>query len=295
MKKLTTFTFVLCISIVQAQSFDHIVYKQEVNQAYELAIKQANYIESLRKLEVVKKKYGMLYGEEYLLQSYCYKMMGNDSLTALSLKTCWSVPSFSMRTIWYVDQLQPGKLMEGFNEYENQLVNEGFENSAKIRPKNADSLLQVFQKLKEEDRIVSNEWVMDKENEEKRSRYDAMFREHEAFLENYVLAYGYPGEKQLQLMEEEVWVILIHASGTEEFYQRMKPVFLEEVRKGNMSPIYYANFVDQHQFYKKLPTIYQSVALTNHMFINTEEERKQISKNRYEIGLVDLEFSLPKF
>lgn len=295
MKRLTTFLFVLYISIVQAQSFDHIVYKQEVNQAYLLAVKDAKYTESLQKLEAVKKKYGMLYGEDYLLQSYCHKMMGNDSLTALSLKTCWSVPSFDMRTIWYVAELDPGKLMNGFNEYQNQLVNEGFDNGAKIRPANADSLLQVFHKISEEDRIISDEWMMDKENKEQISRYQNMFREHEAFLENYVLKNGYPGEKQLQLMEQEVWVILIHASGTEEFYQRMRPVFLEEVRKGNMSPIFYANFVDQHQFYKKLPTIYQSVALTDHTFINTEKERKQISKNRYEIGLVDLEFSLPKF
>lgn len=295
MKRLTTFLSVLCISIVQAQSFDHIVYKQEVNQAYLLAVKDAKYPESLQKLEAVKKKYGMLYGEDYRLQSYCYKMLGNDSLAALSLKNCWSVPSFDMRTLWYVDELDPVKLMKGFNEYENQLVNEGFDNAARIRPKNADSLLQVFKRLSEEDRIISNEWMMDQENKELISRYENMFREHEAFLENYVIKNGYPGEKQLQLMEQEVWVILIHASGTEEFYQRMKPVFLEEVRKGNMSPIFYANFVDQHQFYKKLPTIYQSVALTDHTFINTEEERKQISKNRYEIGLVDLEYSLPKF
>ncbi|WP_430406333.1 hypothetical protein [Fluviicola sp.] len=293
MKRLTTYLFVLCISFVQAQSFDHIVYKQEVNQAYMLAVKDAKYTESLQKLEAVKKKYGMLYGEEYLLQSYCYKMLENDSLTALSLKSCWSVPSFDMRTMWYVNQLQPGKLMEGFNEQENQLVNEGFENGAKIRPKNADSLLQVFKRISEEDRIISNEWMMDQGNKEVRSRYDAMFREHEAFLENYVLANGYPGEKQLQFMDGEVLLLLIHTAHNEEFYQRMKPVFINEVKIGNMSPWMYARWVDQHQSYYKLLSIYQT--LTDHPFMNTEEERKQISKNRYEIGLLDLEFTDPKF
>jgi hypothetical protein len=293
MKRLTTFLFVLCISIVQAQSFDHIVYKQEVNRAYLLAVKDAKYTESLQKLEAVKKKYGMLYGEEYLLQCYCYKMMENDSLTALSMKTCWSVPSFDMRTIWYVDQLQPGKLMEGFNEYENQLVNEGFENGAKIRPKNVDSLLQVFHIISEEDRIISDEWMMDKENKKLRSRYETMFKEHEAFLENYILKNGYPGEKQLQFMDGEVLLLLIHTAHNEEFYQRMKPVFLNEVKIGNMSPWMYARWVDQHQSYYKLPSIYQT--LTDHPYMNTEEERKQISKNRYEIGLLDLEFTDPKF
>jgi hypothetical protein len=99
----------------------------------------------------------------------------------------------------------------------------------------------------------------------------------------------------LQLMEAEVWIILIHSSGDEAFYQRMKPVLQEEVRKGNMSPIYYANFVDQHQYYTKLPSIYQSLVYDNHPYNNIEKERKQISKNRNEIGLLDLEFTKPKF
>lgn len=294
MKRLLTFLLVLGAYTADAQSFDHISYKQEVNQAYITAVNKANYTESLRILEAVKKKYGMLYGEDYRLQSYCHKMLGNDSLAALSLKTCWSVPSFDMRTLWYVAALDPGKLMEGFNEYENQLVNEGFEIGAAIRPKNADSLLQVFRVLKEEDRIIWDEWETDRENKELQARIDIMNKEHEAFFESYVRTYGYPGEKQLQFMDSEIWVILVHSSGSEDFYQRMKPVFLEEVRKGNMSPVYYANFVDQHQMYNKLPSVYQSLSYVNKVYVNTKEEREQISKNRSEIGLVDLDFSLSK-
>jgi hypothetical protein len=293
MKRLITILFMLGGILAHAQSFDHIVYKQQVNQAYVLAIKQEKYTESLQKLESVKKEYGLLYGEDYRLQCYCYKMLGNDSLAALTLKTCWSVPSFDMRTLWYVAELNPGKLMNGFNEYQNQLVNEGFENSAKIRPENADSLLQVFKKISEEDRIISDQWMMDKENKKLRSRYETMFKEHEAFLENYTLKNGYPGEKQLQFMDVEVLLLLIHTAHNEEFYQRMKPVFVNEVKIGNMSPWMYARWVDQHQGYNKLPSIYQT--LTDHPYINTEEERKRISKNRYEIGLVDLEFTDPKF
>lgn len=293
MKQLITPLLVLSICFARAQSFDHIAYKQEVNQAYELAVNQGNYTESLRKLETVKKNYRMLYGEDYRLQSYCYKMLGNDSLAALSLKTSWSVPSFDMRTLWYVAELNPGKLMEGFNEHENQLVNEGFDNSLKIKPENADSLLHVFEQLTKADQDVRNLWLADPEAFQ--YKIDSVNRAHEAFIEDYIRRYGYPGEKQLQFMDWEVWLILAHSSGNEAFYQRMKPVFLEEVRKGNMSPTYYANFVDQHQFYNKLPSVYQSLVYDNHPYVNTEEERKQISKNRYEIGLMDLEFTNPKF
>lgn len=293
MKQLITSLFALSISLAEAQSFDHIAYKQEVNQAYELAVNQANYTESLRKLETVKKNYRILYGEDNRLQAYCYKMLGNDSLAALSLKTCWSVPSFDMRTLWYVAELDPGKLMEGFNDYEKQLVNEGFDNGSNIRPKNADSLLHVFERMTSADQDVRHAWLADPEAFQ--SKIDSVNRAHEAFIENYVRDYGYPGEKQLQFMDWEVWLVLVHSSGNEAFYQRMKPVFLEEVRKGNMSPTYYANFVDQHQFYNKLPSVYQSLIYDNHPYVNTKAEREQISKNRYEIGLMDLEFTNPKF
>ncbi|WP_300666877.1 hypothetical protein [Fluviicola sp.] len=285
--------FLVWHSVASGQITDHIVYKQEVNLAYLLAIKEAKYPESLQKLEAVKNKYGFLYGEEYRLQSYCYKMLGNDSLAAISLKICWSSPSFDMRTLWYIAELNPAKLMKGFNESEIAVVHEGFDNSVKICPKNADSLYQVFEKLSIDDQNVRNEWLANREAFQ--YKIDSVNQAHESFIENYVLKYGYPGEKQLQFKDAEVWLILIHSSDGKEFYERMKPIFLEEVRKGNMSPIYFANFVDQHQFYNKLPSVYQSLVYDNHPYVNTEAERLQISKNRHEIGLVDLEFSNPTF
>jgi|GEM_PF-6229965 len=293
MKRLTTFLFVLCTSIVQAQSFDHIVYKQEVNQAYLLAVKEAKYTESLQKLETVKKKYGMLYGEDYRLQSYCYKMLGNDSLTALSLKTCWSVPSFDMRTLWYVAELDPVKLMKGFNEYENQLVNEGFDNSAKLRPGNADSLKAVIDSMSHWDHFYRDQWLTDKGNVHFQAQLDSINHINEQLLEDLVRRIGFPGENKLQYAESCIWFVLVHSAGNEAFFQRMQPVFLNEVRIGNMSSWMYASWVDQYHFYKKLPTKYNTQVGFKDDF--TKSELEQISKNRYEIGLVDLKFTNPNF
>lgn len=293
MKRLTTFLFVLCISIVQAQSFDHIVYKQEVNQAYLLAVKEAKYTESLRKLETVKKKYGMLYGEDYRLQSYCYKMLGNDSLTALSLKTCWSVPSFDMRTLWYVAELDPVKLMKGFNEFENQLVNEGFDNSAKLRPGNADSLKAVIDSMSYWDHFYRDQWLTDKGNVHFQAQLDSINHINEQLLEDLVRRIGFPGENKLQYAESCIWFVLVHSAGNEAFFQRMQPVFLNEVRIGNMSSWMYASWVDQYHFYKQLPTVYNTQVGFKNDF--TKSELEQISKNRYEIGLVDLKFTNPNF
>ena len=73
----------------------------------------------------------------------------------------------------------------------------------------------------------------------------------------------------------------------------MKPVFLNEVKIGNMSPWMYASWVDQYHFYKELPTMYNTQVGFKNDF--TESELKEISKNRFEIGLVDVEYSLSKF
>lgn len=289
MKQLIASLLLLCVPGAQAQSFDHIAYKQQVNPAYEIAIKEKKYTESLQKLEAVNKKYGMLYGEDYRLQAYCYKMTGNNSLAAQSLKTSWSSLSFDMRTLWYVAPLDPGKIMEGFSEAENALVYEGFDNSAKIRPKNADSLIAVIDSMTYWDQFFRTQLNDSPYDQKVISELDSMNRVNEALLEKMVRKIGFPGEKKLQFSEFSIWFVLVHTAGNESFYQRMKPVFLQEVRIGNMSPWIFANWVDQHQFYNKLPTIYNTqVGLKNDF---TKKELEEIRKNRFEIGLMDLEFT----
>ncbi len=290
MKQLIASLLVVCAACAHAQSFDHIAYKQEVSPAYEMAIKEKKYAESLQKLEAVNKKYGMLYGEDYRLQAYCYKMTGNNSLAAQSLKTSWSSLSFDMRTLWYVAQLDPGKIMEGFSEAENALVYEGFDNSAKIRPKNADSLIAVIDSMTYWDQFFRTRLNDSPEDQKVIAELDSMNRTNEALLEKMVRNIGFPGEKKLQFSEFSIWFVLVHTAGNESFYQRMKPVFLQEVRIGNMSPWIFANWVDQHQFYKKLPTIYNTQVGLKTAF--TPQEAEEIRKNRFEIGLMDLEFTL---
>lgn len=290
MKQLITSLLLVCWTYAQAQSFDHIAYKQEVNPAYEMAIKEKKYAESLQKLEAINKKYGMLYGEDYRLQAYCYKMTGNNSLAAQSLKTSWSSLSFDMRTLWYIAQLDPGKIMEGFSEAENALVYEGFDNSAKIRPQNADSLIAVIDSMTYWDQFFRTRLNDNPTDQKVIAELDSMNRINEDLLEKMVEKIGFPGEKKLQLSESCIWFVLVHSAGNESFYQRMKPVFLREVRIGNMSPWMFANWVDQHQFYNKLPTIYNTQVGLKTAF--TQQEVEEITKNRFEIGLMDLEFTL---
>lgn len=293
MKRLTTFLFVLCISIVRAQSFDHIVYKQAVCPIYKQALQKRIFKESIDQLNAVKTKYGMLYGEDYMLMSYCYKEMGNDSMAAIYVKQACSVPTFDMRVQWYIKDLNPGYISEGFNERDMKLKDEGFENSWKnYQAKNADSLIAVIDSMTYRDQFYRNQWYTNPDNTKFQDQLDSMNRVNEKLLEDMVHRIGFPGEKRLQLGEFCIWYVLVHSAGNEEFYQRMKPVFLNEVKIGNMSPWMYASWVDQYHFYKKLPTIYNTQVGFKNDF--TESELKEISKNRFEIGLVDVEYSLPK-
>lgn len=281
-------------SFAFGQIKDHIVYKQAVVPIYKQAFEKRMFKESIDQLNAVKSTYGMLYGEEYLLMSYCYKEMGNDSLAAIYVKEACSVPTFDMRVTWYIEDLNPGYISRGFNEQNMKLKDEGFENSwNNYRAKNADSLKEVIDSMTYWDQYYRDQWHTNPDNPQFQRELDSIDRRNRELLEDMIRRIGFPGEKRLQLGEYCVWYILVHSAGNEAFFQRMKPVFLNEVKIGNMSPWMYASWIDQHQFYNELPTMYNTqVGLKNDF---TKKELEEISKNRFNIGLVDLKYSLPKF
>ncbi len=290
MKHLILSVFLLLTGFLQAQTFDHIVYKQAVVTAYKKAMEKRLFRESIDQLNAAKSTYGLLYGEEYLLMSYCYKEMGNDSLAAIYLKEACSVPTFDMRVTWYIRDLNPGYISTGFNEQHMKLKEEGFANSwSNYQAKHPDSLIAVIDSMTYWDQFYRNQWHTNPDNKQFQEQLDSMNARNEYLLEELIRKIGFPGEKKLQLAEFCIWFVLVHSAGSEAFYQRMKPVFLNEVRIGNMSPWMFASWVDQHQFYTKLPTMYNTQVGFKTDF--TEKEREQISKNRFEIGLVDLEYT----
>lgn len=294
MKQLFTILLLAFSPFGHAQSFDHIVYKQQVTPIYQQAFKKRIFRESIDQLNAVKNKYGMLYGEEYLLMSYCYKEMGNDSMAAIYAKQSCSVPTFDMRVTWYIKDLSYGYISKGFNEQNMKLKDEGFEISYKnYQAKHPDSLIAVIDSMTYWDQFYRNQIDSNPDNPLFQKQMDSINQRNEFLLEDMIRRIGFPGEKKLQLAEMCIWVVMVHSAGNEAFFQRMKPVFLNEVKIGNMSPWMYASWVDQHQFYNHLPTLYNTQVGFKTDF--TEKELEQISNNRFEIGLVDLEYSIPSF
>lgn len=286
--KLTLLILFFSSSISFGQIFDHIAYKQEVNKAYEMAINKQKYTEALTQLAFVQEKYKMLYGEDYLLKAFCYKSLGDNKLASEAIKTAWTTPTFDLRTLWYIKELDPGALNIGFNPDQLTTVREGLD--AYTAPVNQDSLLALFKKLTEEDQFVRDRNSSDPSNETWANAVDSLNKVHEDFFADYVARFGFPGEKQLGTGDFAIWIVFIHTAGNEAYYQKMKPIFLEEVRKGNMSPYYFANWVDQHQFYAKLPSIYNTIT-ANNIKLSTAQ-MNDVAKNRFEIGLINVPFTL---
>lgn len=292
MKTTIILTFLLFISLKSgAQNFDNIKYKQAVNVAYELAINHQKFEDALKTLDHVESTYHQLYGEDYLLKAYCFKSMKKDTLAALALKQGWSLPTFDMRTMWYVSAIAYAISWDGFNEYQKSLVQAGFDNNAKIPRPYRDSLHQVIERMTNFDHLCRDENYKDTTNVYWQNAIDSSNLAHQAFFENIVKTLGFPGERLLGGYDYDIWFILVHTAGNEAFYQRMKPIFLEEVRKGNMSPFMFATWVDQHQFYNRLPNIYNTPN-ANQIKL-TPEQLAAVEKARFEIGLLNVPLVLP--
>lgn len=273
-----------------AQIEDHIAYKQAVNVAYEMAINDHLYQESLTELNRVEEKYRWLYCEEYLLKAFCYKSMKKDTLAALALKQAWSTPSFDLRTMWYVESMEYAMRLDQFNDYQKSLVQEGFENNAQIPRPLMDSLHELIEKMTNYDHLVRDENMRDPLNAFWQRAIDSSNLAHQAFLENCVKTIGFPGEKLMGGYDFDIWFILVHSAGNESFFQRMKPLFLEEVRKGNMSPFMFATWVDQHQFYAGLPNIYNTPNANQNKL--NQAQLAEVAKARFEIGLLHVPLAI---
>lgn len=278
-------------TLVSAQNFDHIKYKQAVNVAYEQAINEHKFQDALTTLDQVEKVYHQLFCEDYLLKAYCYKSMKQDTLAALALKQGWSTPSFDMRTMWYVRAIDYAISWDGYNDYQKSLIQEGFDNNAKIDRPFRDSLHILLENMTNFDHLCRDENFKDTANVYWQNAIDSSNLAHQAFFENIVKTLGFPGERLLGGYDFDVWFILVHTAGNEAFYQRMKPIFLEEVRKGNMSPFMFATWVDQHQFYNRLPNIYNTPN-ANQIKL-TAEQLEAVKKARFEIGLLNVELTFP--
>lgn len=296
MNKFLTLFFIVYISNFKlcAQDINYIRYKQDCNKAYCFALDSLDYDGCIKTLYKVKGKYDFLFCEEYVLLSYCYKKINRNTKSAKFLRSAWGNYAFDLNCLMQIDEIQPFKIMEGFSKHQNKIVSKGFIEAKKLRTNVSDSLLKVFARIDSLDQLVRTEILPDsnantiKLQMEKLRYVDSL---NLIEFKNIIYKFGYPGEKLLSGNSESSSLILIHSSYNKTFYNEMKPVFLEEVRKGRMSPSHYVLWLDRHNLAFNLPLEYGILdVISENNF--TESQKAEIYKRRMELGLIK-HFPLP--
>ncbi|WP_294673868.1 hypothetical protein [uncultured Fluviicola sp.] len=286
MKK-ALFLLGMLVSICSYGQFNHIQYKKDCDVAYRLAIDDSNYSKSLNQLSKVKKQYGKLYSEEYILMAHCYKKQGKETKSAKCLRSAWSNYGFDMACFGQVKQIDLGEINKDYTAKQQKLVQQGFDNFAKLKRSNTDSLMLVLQTMLEADQVPRMKFYSD-------TPIDTIAVNREMALtdsinliafKNIIYKLGYPGEWILPGNSSQVFVLLVHSSYNQAFFDEMKDVLLKEVIAGRMPPSHYAIWLDRHYSVTDLPQSYGMLAVPENLNLS-EKQKQEITTERLKIGLI---------
>ena len=266
---------------------NHIDYKVDCDPAYRYAIDDLNYSKCLSRLSKVNKKYGKLYCEEYILMAHCYKKMGKETKSAKCLRKAWSTYGFDMVCLDQIPQISLVSINEGYSKKQQKFVQEGYDNFAKLKRSNTDSLKLVLQSMEDRDQAPRMKFYDGSIIDTGAVNSEIVLVDSLNLIEfrNIIYKIGYPGEWILPGTVSRVFVLLVHSSYNQAFFDEMKPVFLNEVIAGRMPPSHYALWLDRHYSTVYLPQPYGMLAIPGKTDFS-EEKKQEIIANRLKIGLI---------
>ena len=266
---------------------NHIDYKVDCDLAYRYAIDNLDYTKSLNHLSKVNKKYGKLYCEEYILMAHCYKKLGKQTKSAKCLKKAWSTYGFDMVCLSQIPQISLVDINEGYSKKQQNLVQQGYDNFAKLKRNNTDSLMAVLQAMTDRDQVPRMKFYSDSIIDTNAVYREIVLVDSLNLIEfrNIIYKLGYPGEWILPGNVSSVFVLLVHSSYNQAFFDEMKPVFLKEVTEGRMPPSHYALWLDRHYSTVYLPQPYGMLAIPGKTNFS-EGQKQEIIANRLKIGLI---------
>jgi hypothetical protein len=286
MKK-ALFLFSLLTGLTVSAQINHINYKADCDPAYRYAVDSLDYHKCLSQLSKVNKQYGKLYCEEYILMAHCYKKTGKETKSAKCLKKAWSNYGFDMVCLTQIPQISLMDINKGYSKKQQKLVQQGYDNFAKLNRSNTDSLKVVLQDMLDRDQAPRMKFYTDSVIDTNAVNREIVLVDSLNLIEfrNMIYKLGYPGEWILPGNVSRVFVLLVHSSYNQAFFDEMKPVFLKEVMEGRMPPSHYALWLDRHYSTVYLPQSYGMLAISGKTGF-TEEQKQEIIANRLKIGLI---------
>lgn len=285
--KHTLFLLSLLLSLTGLAQFNHIDYKKECSVAYSEAIDSLNYPKCLKLLAQIDQKYGKLYCEEYILMAHCYKKMGKETKSAKCLRSAWSTYAYDLVCLGEIPQISLQDINAGYSKKQQKIVQQGYDNFQKLKRPNTDSLYAVLDVLMERDQAPRMKFYSDSVIDTNAVNREIVLTDSLNLIEFRGIIYklGYPGEWIMPGNVSRVFVLLVHSSYNQAFFDEMKPVFLMEVIEGRMPPSHYALWLDRHYSMTREPQPYGMLAIPGKMDFSPEQIR-EIVKNRLEVGLI---------
>lgn len=286
MKKIL-FLFSFFVSTCSFGQINHIDYKNDCDAAYRFALDSLNYPKCLSHLSKVNKRYKKLFCEEYILKAHCYKQMGMETKSAKCLRSAWSTYALDLECLGQIPEISLVKINEGFSKKQQKIVQQGYDNFAKLNRSNTDSLKIVLQVMLDRDQVPRMKFYDGSIIDTNAVNNEIILVDSLNLIEFRKIIYklGYPGEWILPGNVSRVFVLLVHSSYNQEFFDEMKPVFLNEVIAGRMPPSHYALWLDRHYSMARLPQPYGMLAIPGKTNFS-EEQIQEIIANRLKVGLI---------
>lgn len=282
------------ISLFTAQSYNHVIYKQEFEKVYSLVFDSIQYKKALTEWTKLEGKYKDLHTEEYMLKAFCFYKLDKKNKAAKFVKKAWSHQLCDPEYLSQIEKFKWSDMVESFNAKQNKKVAEGYKINTSLNSKDYDSLAYLIEKLSTTDQTFRSFL-----SEEDRVKYAdsltalSILRDSLDMLEFIRIydKYGFPGEKVSVLFSKRLLVFMLHFADYDWFYEKMYPLFKEDVKDGRMPASLFCMFIDRYSTTKGFTAEY-AIYQNPKKFHPTTEQLENIKNKRFEMGISRL-FRIP--
>lgn len=289
---LLTLSSIFVICELFAQDYDHVIYKQDFERVYELAIDSFQYKKAIKKWDELNLKYqDSLHTEEHMLRAFCYYQLGKKDKAAKCVREAWHHQICDPAYLSQINGFKWLPMVSSFNKKQMKKVEQGYQFGSTLVSKDYDSLAYLVEKISTSDQIYRTGSLTEEERLKYKDSLIALAVRRDSldmleFLRIYD-KYGFPGERVSTIFSMRLLVFMLHFADYDWFYTKMYPLFEEDVRRGRMPASLFLMWIDRHSHSNDRPAEYAMYQNPKH-FKATPEELETIKVKRFEKGVSKL-------